>query len=242
MNDSCKNSHNQRRKRLLFAGLVLLAAAGAVLYRPAGELAWKTTLFLLDKNGARATLLAYQPYSSFYYIGLCALQVVIAPIPGELSGFLGGLVFGWARGFLYSTLGLTLGSLINVTLGRVFERVFLEKILPARLLDAFEAKSRRWGLATVFILFLIPGAPKDILCYLFGLTRLPILSFIVVSTVARLPGTLVLTLQGDKVVEGDWGFFIVLTSVSLALLVPALLFRERIFRRLGIGDPTASGH
>ena len=227
---------DQVAKKYILLGILVLIALGALLlFGPLRNFIWETTSFLLDKDGARKYILA-QPHAGLYFIGLQVLQVIFSPIPGELSCFLGGLIFGWLTGFLYSCLGLTIGSLVNISLGRFFERVFLEKIIPARHLNNFEARSRRWGLATVFILFLFPGAPKDIFCYLFGLTRIPIIPFLLVSSVARMPGTLVLSLQGAQVIEGEWTSFILITVAGLVVSIPALIYKKQIFRRLGISE------
>ena len=227
---------SRREKLLLLFLLALLVMAGLVYFEPLRDAAQRATRFMLDKEGARAWIQARQPYSALYYLGLCLLQVVISPIPGEVSGFLGGLVFGWSYGFIYATIGLTVGSLFNVVVGRVFERVFLERFISKRTLDAFEARVHRWGLTTVFILFLIPGSPKDVLCYLFGLSRIPIFRFLFVSSLARMPGTLVLCLQGAEVFEGDWTYFAAVTGGALAVLIPALIYKDRLLRRLGVLD------
>jgi uncharacterized membrane protein YdjX (TVP38/TMEM64 family) len=232
-------NRNPSRTRMILwsaAGLLVLAAAGWTILGPGRELAVSFTRFLMDEDGARAWIRAHQPYAALYFLGLQTLQVVFSPIPGELSCLIGGMVFGWAGGFLLSSLGLTVGSAINVSLGRAFERVFLEKIIPGRILDRFEARSRQWGLTAVLVLFLFPGLPKDTFCYLFGLTRIPLLPFIAVSSLARMPGTLVLSLQGAQIIEGDWTFFIVVTTVGGALVIAGWLLRGRIFRRLGIVD------
>ncbi len=226
-------------KILLLASLAALAVLAVVFWSPLYELTLRTTRFLMDKEGARQYILSHQPYSAIYFIGLQILQVVISPIPGELSCLAGGFIFGWAKGFVHSTIGLTLGSLIVVTIGRVFERVFLEKFIPKRILDNFEDRSRRWGLLTVLILFLVPGAPKDSLSYLFGLTRIPIPQFLLVSALARMPGTLVLSLQGATIFQGDWTFFLVMTLGGAAVVIPLLIFRDKIFRRFGIIDRPA---
>lgn len=226
----------RRRIWWIVGGVVVLGAVVLLCLGPLRELAVRLTHFLMDKEHARQYILAHQPYSAFYFIGLQILQVVISPIPGELSCFLGGIAFGWLPGFIYSTIGLTLGSLIVVTIGRIFERVFLEKIIPKRILDDFESRVDRWGRITVFILFLIPGAPKDTMSYLFGLSRIPILQFVLVSAVARMPGTLMLGLQGAKVFEGNWTFFTAVTLGSLMLMVPLLYYRERILVRFGVSD------
>ena len=224
-------------KWIFLLGLLALLVLLGIFFVPLRDFVVRNTDFLMDKDGARAYILA-QPNAAVYFVGFQTLQVIVSPIPGELSCLLGGVIFGWLPGFLYSSLGLTIGSLVNIILGRFFERVFLERIIPRRILDRFDAKSRRWGLLTVFILFLFPGAPKDTLCYLFGLTRIPIPAFLLVSSVARLPGTLVLSLQGAKIIEGDWTFFIVLTLAGLVVTIPALVFKKKIYGWFGITDHT----
>ncbi|MFH1091712.1 MAG: VTT domain-containing protein [Pseudomonadota bacterium] len=214
--------------------LALLVVLAIVFWGELSGVVGRTTSFLLDRHKARAYILAHQPYSALYFIGLQIFQVIIGPIPGELTGFLGGVVFGWAWGFLYSTIGLTIGSLINVSLGRAFKRIFLEKIIPTRILDRFEARVHRYGLATVFALFLIPGMPKDIVCYLFGLSYIPIPSFVLAASLARMPGTLVLSLQGAKAYQGDWTTFTIITLAALAVFLPAFFLRDRILKWLGI--------
>jgi len=220
---------------LLFLLTVAVIAAVFIL-TPLGSKIWRLNHLLADMEEARNYFLSFQPYSTLYFIIFQILQVVISVIPGELTGFLGGFIFGAIPGFLYSMIGLTTGSAIAVTIGRIFKKVFLERIIPARILDMFGKRVGKWGLLTVFIFYLIPGAPKDYMCYLIGLSRIPLLRFIIVSSLGRMPATLVLSLEGGKVVEGDWVFSAVLAIASLVILIPLLVFSDRIQRYFGIKD------
>ncbi len=226
---------NQAEWGLLF-GLAVLGLLAFILLSPLKGWTTHTMTLLGDKEAARTYILSYQPYSALYFIGLQIFQVIIAVIPGELAGFVGGFIFGSGLGFFYSTIGLILGTCIAVVIGRIFERVFLEKIIPQRLLDRFSSRIERWGLLSVFIFFLMPGVPKDYMSYLIGLTRLPLVPFIIVSSLARMPGTLVLSLQGAKVFEGDWIFLTVLTLSALTILIPLLIFNDRILVYFGLRD------
>jgi len=214
--------------------LTMTVIGAMVILTPLGSKIMQFNDLLLDMEKARDFILSYQPYSALYFIGFQILQVIIAAIPGELTGFLGGLIFGGIPGFLYSVIGLTVGSAVAVTIGRVFERVFLERIIPTRLLDRFGNRVEKWGLLTVFIFYLIPGAPKDYMCYLIGLSRIPLIHFIVISAIARMPATLVLSLEGANVFEGNWLFLAALTIASLVILIPLLIFSDHIQRYFGI--------
>jgi uncharacterized membrane protein YdjX (TVP38/TMEM64 family) len=72
--------------------------------------AWLMHL-LEDKHEMRLYLRSWGVWAPAVFVVLQALQVVFAPIPGELTGIAGGFIFGTWLAVLYSTVGLTLGSL-----------------------------------------------------------------------------------------------------------------------------------
>jgi len=79
------------------------------------------------------------------FITVQILQVVLAPIPGEASGFVGGYLFGVLPGLVYSTVGLTIGSVINFTLGRLLGRRYVAAWMSAESLLRFDALAKRQG-------------------------------------------------------------------------------------------------
>jgi len=133
------------------------------------------------------------------------LQVVIAVIPGEVTSFAAGYVFGAWRGFLYSAIGVTLGSAFNFWFARVVGRPTLERLIGRDTLDKLDrtlssAKSK----SAMFLLFLLPGLPKDLLSYAAGFSGMSILEFLVLSGLARSPALLASVLIGAGVSRGDY--------------------------------------
>ena len=182
------------------------------------------------RESIRAYILSMGYLAPFAFISLQALQVVISPIPGEATGFIGGFLFGKWAGFFYSTVGLTLGSIIAFFLSRQFRRLVRLWLIRSRLYSRFEHLTEHQGLFIFYILFLFPGFPKDFLCYLLGLSRMPWLAFIAIVILGRMPGTLVLALQGANTYDKDIGGFISILFLSLLVLVPSLYYRERIYQ------------
>src|SRR5207245_5171215 len=84
------------------------------------------------------------------------------------------------------------------------------------------------GAIVCFIIFLIPGLPKDIVCYLFGLSPMPFWVFAIVSSLGRVPGTLVLSAQGAKTASGHYLEVAVLTAVVAAVAIPLYYYRHRL--------------
>jgi uncharacterized membrane protein YdjX (TVP38/TMEM64 family) len=200
--------------------------------------------FSACKEGLRDWLTSLGPLAPLVFIGILTLQILLAPIPGEASAFLGGFLFGVVPGFCYALLGLTLGSALAFGAARWLGSRFMAKLLRRESLQRFDAFFARHGPLVAFLLFLFPGAPKDYLCLLLGLSKIPFKVFIVLVAVGRAPAILLLTLQGAKVYEGHYLTFFILLGITLLAAGLLILFRERLYRWLrrwgGIADPPAS--
>ena len=84
------------------------------------------------------------------------------------------------------------------------------------------------GAVLCFIVYLIPGLPKDIVCYLFGISPMPLWVFALVSGLGRIPGTWVLSAQGAHTAAGDYMQAILVTAVAVAAALPLYYYRHRI--------------
>ena len=185
--------------------------------------------FLCSKEKIRDWLVTLGPAAPGVFIAIQALQVIFAPVPGEATGFLGGFLFGAIPGFVYSTIGLTLGSLAAFLLGRWLEINFVEKVVRRETLDRFAFVVERQGTLIAFLLFLLPGFPKDYLCFILGLSKMPLKVFLLIVTVGRIPGTLMLSLQGAKVYEGEYLLVAILLALFLMAALLLLIYKEKVY-------------
>lgn len=197
-----------------------------------------------DKEWIQSILTAAGPLAPLVFILIQVLQVVFAPIPGEATGFIGGYLFGVPLGLLYSTLGLTIGSVLAFLIARWLEEHYVKRWIPAGVLQKFDFLMERQGALVAFIFFLLPGFPKDYLCFVLGLSRMPFKLFLLICAVGRIPGTLLLTLQGAKVYEGDYYSTLIILGLCLGLVVVLGYYREavyRLIRRFDHPDEQTSG-
>ena len=185
---------------------------------------------MTDREWLRQTVNSMGWAAPLVFMSLQIGQVLFAPIPGELTGFLGGYVFGALNGFLLSTLGLAMGSMINFAIGHFLGEPMVRKLVRCETYDKYNQMVQYKGILVIFIFFLIPGFPKDYLCMFLGLTTLPARVFFVLSTVGRLPGTLALSLQGASIFEKDYLFFVVVTALSLLFALVCYLARDPLYR------------
>ena len=174
----------------------------------------------VDKHFLKQTLREWGILAPVIFVGLQALQVIIAPIPGEVTGILGGYLFGQWLGLIYSTLGLTVGSVAAFGVGRWLGAHYVRTLVSQETWDKMGFIVEAEGAILCFIIYLIPGLPKDMVCYLFGISPMPLWVFTLVSTLGRMPGTWVLSTQGAHTATGDYLQVILLTAIAVAVAVP----------------------
>lgn len=175
------------------------------------------------------------PLSFIGFVLLQAAQVVIAPIPGEVTGLLGGLLYGTKIGILLSTIGLTIGSWAAFTLSKLFGRPLIEKFIRKETIERYDYLLHHKGAFLVFLLFLIPGFPKDSFCYILGLGHLSTKMFLIISTVGRFLGISLLTLGGSYIQHRQYYRFFVVLGVAIVIIFLSMVYRdklEHLFKRV----------
>ena len=191
---------------------------------------WMTEVYRLyqDQEAFKKVISSYGAYAPLAFILLQVLQVVVAPIPGGAIEFLGGVLFGVKGGLIYSMIGLILGSWLAFSLARIFEKVAVEKFVSEETRKRFDYLVEHEGVILSFILFLLPGFPKDALCYILGLTPMHLGIFLIISTIGRIPGTLMATLQGAKAFEHQYYTFGILMGASGLVILVFYIYHEEI--------------
>ena len=165
------------------------------------------------------------------FMAIQALQVIISPIPGEITGPVGGALFGTWWGLLYSSIGLTLGTLFCFAVGRKWGEPLVRPWLSEHHWNRMSFILEAEGVILCFSLYLIPGFPKDLLSYLFGLSPMPFWVFAVVSTLGRIPGTWISSYFGAHVAEQQYVYAAIFIAAITALCLPIYYYRDRIIKR-----------
>ena len=172
------------------------------------------------------------PNDELIFILIQIVQVVAAPIPGELTGLIGGYLYGPLWGTIYSTIGLTLGSWLAFMLARLFGEPLLEKVVKKEVFEKFDHFMEHQGLTVSFLLFLIPGFPKDYLCYIMGVSRIPALTFIIISTIGRFFGTMMLSITGNIAENEQYYLLFLVVAAGIAVFALAYYYRDRLLEIL----------
>src|SRR5499433_901426 len=210
---------------LLLAIVIWLVAADAAIIR-------FTVRLYQDKKFLKDTVRSWGWMAPLVFMGIQALQVIISPIPGEITGPVGGALFGTWLGLFYSTIGLTAGTLFCFWVGRKWGEPLVRPWLSEHHWNRMNFILEAEGAIICFILYLIPGFPKDIISYLFGISPMPFWLFAVVSTLGRLPGTWISSYFGANVGDQQYIYAIAFFALICAFCLPIYYYRDRLIKRL----------
>lgn len=185
--------------------------------------------FIENPGGFRAWVDGHGIWGRIAFVGMMFFQVVVAIVPGEPLEIAAGYAFGFWEGTLLCQIGIFLGSLTVFLFVRnwgirVVEVFFpREKILSSKLL-----RDRRKRDALAFILMFIPGTPKDILTYCAGLTDMPLGTWLLISTIARIPSVVTSTIGGNALGLKDYWFALAVFAATLVLSLGGWLLYRRM--------------
>jgi uncharacterized membrane protein YdjX (TVP38/TMEM64 family) len=157
------------------------------------------------------------------------LQVILFFIPGEFMQAVGGYLFGTILGTILSVFGIMFGSVITFFLAKKYGDKLLREILPQKDYDSTKRLiCRPKNRLVIFILYLLPGFPKDVLGYVSGITTIRFTDFIIISSLARLPGILITSYLGSKIYSENYIVALcVVIGVAIILLV-GVIKRDKV--------------
>ena len=231
------NPKEKTKKRVKFAGLILLAAA--ILAATIAVIPWLWRIGSAESEEGKATLAAIKQYTNdigFWkyplMLFLQILQIVVAIIPGGPMQILMGFIFDKGMGLLLSLLGIVIATWIIIwgvrKWGMKFARLFVGEEQLEKLSHFGSSRKRK---TLLFILFLVPGTPKDVFTYFAPFLDMKPLVLTVIVTVARLPALICSVYIGDSLADGNFITSIIIFAVSAVLGIGGILLYEGITER-----------
>ena len=202
------SSRADRRRGI--AAAIGVAVLGVGLY----VLVSRYAGFLTNRQALQAWLDGFGIFAPIVFIGLQALQVIVAPIPGQVVAVVAGFLFGSFWGTVYSLTGVLIGSAIAFSLSKRFGRSFVESVLHEDVVTRFDDFVDTVGVPGLFAFVVIPGLPDDAICFLSGLTKWSLPTFIAVIAVGRLPAYVLAVHAGGEIANGRF-----LSAIALIVLI-----------------------
>lgn len=173
------------------------------------------------------------PVGFLILLAIQFLQVVVAFIPGEVVQVAAGMIYGPWVGALIVLVGCVVSSAFVFLLVHKLGAPFVQAMVSEKHMAKFRTFENSGKLnIIVFVLFLIPGMPKDVFTYLVPLTHMPLRTFLLLSNIARIPGILVSTYAASGLVEGDIVQSLIIFLVAGAIAVVCILLYDKIMKAI----------
>ena len=219
-----------RRKKIGAVLLLALFIAATVLIC---VFAWEPFANLLsDPEGFRDWVAAQGIWGAVIFVGLMVLQIIVAFLPGEPLEIAAGYTFGFWGGTALCMTGAFIGSVAVFLFVRTWGRRAAELFFPREKIESVSfLRDERKLNSLVFLLFAIPGTPKDVMTYAVGLTNMRLTVWLLISTFARIPSIVTSTVGGDALGLQNYTFAIIVFAATLALSGVGLLIYRGICRR-----------
>lgn len=186
---------------------------------------WPYLGMLSDVEQIKAWVESTGPWAPLAYIAFQILQVMAAPISGNVVGFVGGLLFETFWATIYTLVGTTIGLFIVFSLSRKYGRKLLKLFVGEKYYHYLDTLDERNVKAFLLLMFLLPILPDPVLGYIGGLTKVRIRTLLLVSVLARAPSIYVTSFVSSKIGQGEfWAASIV---GLVALIVGIVIYRRR---------------
>lgn len=177
----------------------------------------------VNANGFRARLA---------YMGMVIVQVIIAFIPGEPFEIAAGYAFGALEGTVLCLAASTAGSMLVFWLVRRIGVRLTEIFFPQEKLRSLRFLRHSPKRDYLYLLvFMIPGTPKDLLCYFAGLTDISVPVWLIICSLGRIPAIVTSTIGGSALSSKNYWFAVGVFALTFALSGLGLLAYNAICRR-----------
>lgn len=183
---------------------------------------------------------SYGSFSFLVFLFIQIIQIVFFFIPGEVVQVAGGYIFGPYVSFLLCIIGAIIGSAAAFLITRKLGKPFLQKICGknnlwlVKKLDKNKMGERkgRDPRKLIFILYLIPGIPKDLLAYICGVADISLKEFLIISTIGRAPALFFSCMFGDQVSTKNWTYIIFLTAIFILIFGALFLVTRKHINKI----------
>lgn len=172
---------------------------------------------------------SFGAFGPLMFILLQVVQIVIAIIPGEPIEIIGGMLFGGFFGFLLCMAGVLLGTVFIYYLVKWIGQPLVSAFVNSEKLSKYKILNDEKRLeALVFVLFFIPGTPKDALTYLIPMTKIKPSKYFLLATIARIPSIISSTFVGTNIGKGNWITSLVIFLITALVGFIGIKYNEKI--------------
>lgn len=216
-------------KRQAVFPLIVFLLVLATIFGFVGKHLWH---YFSNPEELRLLVKGWDGWAPFGLVFLQIIQIVVAPLPGNVAAFIGGYALGFWPTIAWLMLGVIIGATAAFFIARIFGRRLLKLFLSEKTLERFDFFAFSRGTFYLFLLLLIPNPLGDWVYYLAGLTGIPFLFFLILVFIARLPSNILECGVGSTATKFGVREWLILGAVVVLLTIAYYINQQRIERLL----------
>lgn len=173
--------------------------------------------FIEEPDKLRNLLESYGAFAPLMFIVLSMIQIFVPFIPGEPFELLAGYMFGGIEGMAICLLAGSLASIIIILLVRKYGTKVVELFFKKEEHEKLNFLKTKKAFIIYTLIFVLPGTPKDLLCYIGGLTEFDLIPLLIVTTVGRIPGIITSTIPASFAGEKKYLLAFIIYGIAVLL-------------------------
>ena len=183
-----------------------------------------------NSENLKIFLAQFKGFDKWVFVAIRAFQTVIKIIPAEPLEIGSGVLYGIWGGLFLCMLGTMIGSFVIIALTKAFGRKLVNAFIPIEKIESLAfLKNEKKVYFSLFLIYLIPGTPKDVLTYAAGLTKLDMRKFLLVTGIARIPSIISSTWCGQELINKNYTLAIIIFAVTGILSVACSLIYKKFY-------------
>lgn len=216
-------------KAIILGVIILIMVALTIYFLPQIKLLFSDE----GRESVKTFIHSLGAWGVLAFLGLQVLQIVVAFIPGEPIEIIAGVLYGTWGGMAVCLAGIVIGTTLVYSLVRALGQPFANKLLTPERTKKFKILQNEKRLELlVFILFFIPGTPKDVFTYLVPLTAIKPIRYFLLATLGRIPSIASSALVGESLGNGQWVFSLVVFALTAIIGLAGILINDRFMKYL----------
>lgn len=209
--------------------VLLIVGAFAFAYTRYGDVIYR---IFCNKENLQAFLAQFDGFDKLVFVAIRAFQTVVKIIPAEPLEIASGAFYGTIGGMILCLIGSFIGCFVIILLTRKIGRKVINLFVPIDIIDDFSIfKDKKRMYMGIFLIYLIPSSPKDLLVYAAALTDINIWKFLIITTVARIPNIIMSTWCGAELINDNYGVAIAIFVISTALAIGLSIVYKKVMSK-----------
>lgn len=208
----------RKYKKIIILGVLAIILMGIISF-----LLYEPMLIMIEQM--KTTISTYGLWGGIFIVLLMTLQVIFVFLPGEVIEVLSGYLYGPLMGMIFCLIGAAIGGYLIYMIVNKYKMKWVQRWIKEENRKDLECLKQCTHLNwIIFLIFFIPGTPKDLITYIVPFTEMKLSSFLMITSIARIPSVITSTVGGNALGLKEYEFTLLVFGITGILSLMGMCF------------------